>query len=125
MEALWFPRLWGEGKPEKARELFSLFIYSTAVCGIIIAVISFLFLRSLAALMGAAAATAVSQMLGGFIPILFFCRADAGTLRLTKAKIDGKALLKACMNGSSELMSNISMSIVSILYNFQLMRYAG
>lgn len=160
----------GEGKPEKARELFSLFLYSTAVCGVVIAVISFLFIRPLAAFMGAegemldncvlygkilllalpfymlqfefqsffitaekpqmglvgaAAATVVSQMLGGFIPILYFCRADAGTLRLTKTKIDGKALLKACTNGSSELMSNISMSIVSILYNFQLMRYAG
>lgn len=185
----------GEGKPEKARKLFSLFVYSTAVCGVIIAVISFIFLRPLAVLMGAegemldncvlygrilllslpffmlqfefqsffitaekpqmglvvtvvcglanmvldalfmavfswglvgaAAATAVSQMLGGVIPILYFSRADADTLRLTKTKIDGKALLKACTNGSSELMSNISMSIVGILYNFQLMRYAG
>lgn len=185
----------GEGEPEKARKLFSLFIYSTAVCGIIIAVISFLFIRPLAALMGAegemldncvlygkilllslpffmlqfefqsffitaerpqmglvvtvvcgltnmvldalfmavfswgligaAAATAVSQILGGLIPILYFCRANTGVLWLTKTKIDGRALLKACTNGSSELMSNISMSIVSILYNFQLMRYAG
>lgn len=171
----------GEGDPEKARKLFSLFVYSTAVCGIIIAVISFIFIRPLAAFMGAegemldncvlygrilllslpffmlqfefqsffitaerpqmglmvtvvcgltnmaldalfmavfswglvgaAAATAVSQMLGGLIPVLYFCRTDAGVLRLTKTKIDRKALLKACTNGSSELMSNISMSM--------------
>lgn len=185
----------GEGEPDKARKLFSLFIYSTAVCGVIIAVISFIFIRPLAAFMGAegemldncvlygrilllslpfymlqcefqsffitaerpqmglvvtvvcgltnmvldalfmavfswglvgaAAATAVSQIFGGLIPILYFCRTDVGVLRLTKTKIDGKALLKACTNGSSELMSNISMSIVSILYNYQLRRYAG
>lgn len=76
-------------------------------------------------LVGAAAATAISQVLGGAIPILYFCRPNAGVLCLTKTKIDRKALLKACTNGSSELMSNISTSVVSILYNFQLMKYAG
>ena len=48
-----------------------------------------------------------------------------GLLRLTKTKYDGKALLKTCTNGSSELMSNISMSVVSMLYNIQLLKYAG
>ena len=185
----------GEGEPDKARRLFSLFVYSTAVCGVILAVVSYIIIRPLAAFMGAegemldncvlygrilllslpffmlqfefqsffitaerpqmglvvtvvcglanmvldalfmavfswglvgaAAATAVSQMLGGLIPILYFCRAKTCVLWLTKTKINGRALLKACTNGSSELMSNISMSIVSILYNFQLMRYAG
>ena len=76
-------------------------------------------------LAGAAAATAISQILGGAIPILYFGRQEAGVLHLTKTQIDGKALVKACTNGSSELMSNISTSIVSILYNFQLMKYAG
>lgn len=185
----------GEGDDEKAQRLFSLFVYSTVICGVAIAAISFIFLRPLAALMGAeeamldncvtygqillitlpcfmlqfefqsffitagkphlglavtvicgltnmaldvlfvavfswglvgaATATAVSQALGGVIPILYFSRKNTSQLRLTKAKMDGKALLKACTNGSSELMSNISTSIVSMLYNFQLMRYAG
>lgn len=185
----------GEGDDEKAQRLFSLFVYSTVICGVAIAAISFIFLRPLAALMGAegamldncvtygqillitlpcfmlqfefqsffitagkpqlglavtvicgltnmvldalfvavfswglvgaATATAVSQVLGGVIPILYFSRKNTSQLRLTKTKMDGKALLKACTNGSSELMSNISTSIVSMLYNFQLMRYAG
>lgn len=76
-------------------------------------------------LVGAALATAVSQILGGTIPVLYFCRKNSGQLRLTKAKVDGKAILKACTNGSSELMSSVSISVVSMLYNVQLMRYAG
>lgn len=185
----------GEGDNDKARQLFSLFVYSTAVCGIVVAVISFIFIGPLASLMGAegemldncvtyarillislpffmlqfefqsffitaekpqlglmvtvicgltnmvldalfmavfswglvgaALATAISQVLGGAIPIIYFCKSDSVALRLTKTKIDGRALLKACTNGSSELMSNISTSIVSMLYNFQLMKYAG
>lgn len=98
----------------------------TVVCGLTNMVLDALFMAVFSwGLVGAAAATAVSQIFGGLIPILYFCRTDVGVLRLTKTKIDGKALLKACTNGSSELMSNISMSIVSILYNYQLMRYAG
>lgn len=185
----------GEGDCDKARRLFSLFIYSTAACGVIIGVISFILIRPLASLMGAegemldncvayarvllialpfymlqfefqsffitaekpqlglavtvicgltnmvldalfmavfswglvgaAAATAISQILGGAIPVLYFGRQEAGVLHLAKTQIDGKALVKACTNGSSELMSNISTSIVSMLYNFQLMKYAG
>lgn len=185
----------GEGDTDKARRLFSLFVYSTIVCGVVISAISFFGIRSLAVLMGAegemlnncvtyakvlllalpfymlqfefqsffitaekpqlglavtvicgltnmvldalfmavfswglvgaAAATAISQVLGGGIPILYFCRTKSGVLRLTKTGMDGRALVKACTNGSSELMSNISISIVSMLYNFQLMRYAG
>jgi len=54
----------------------------------------------------------------------FFSKNDS-LLRLTKTRFYGRAFLKACTNGSSELMSNISMSLVSMLYNFQLMKYAG
>ena len=185
----------GEGDNDKARQLFSLFVYSTMACGIVIAVLSFIFIRPLASLMGAegemlencvtyarillislpffmlqfefqsffitaerpqlglmvtvicgltnmaldalfmavfswglvgaAAATAISQILGGAIPIIYFCKGKSSVLRLTKTRIDRRALLKACTNGSSELMSNISTSIVSMLYNFQLMKYAG
>lgn len=76
-------------------------------------------------LVGAASATAFSQIVGGLAPVIYFARPNTSLLRLTRTKYDGKALLKACTNGSSELMSNISMSIVSMLYNAQLMKYAG
>lgn len=185
----------GESQYDRANSLFSLFVYSTIFCGVVIAAISFVFLRPIASLMGAegamldncvaygrillvslpcfmlqfefqsffitagkpqlgltvtilcglanmvldalfiavlswglagaALATAVSQILGGTIPVIYFCRKNSSQLRLTKAKMDGKAILKACTNGSSELMSNVSTSVVSMLYNIQLMRYAG
>lgn len=76
-------------------------------------------------LVGAAAATAISQAVGGIIPLIYFSRPNTSLLRLTKTKFNGRSLLKACTNGSSELMSNISMSIVSMLYNVQLIKYAG
>ena len=76
-------------------------------------------------LVGAAAATAFSQVVGGIIPLLYFARPNSSLLRLGKTSFDGKALLKTCTNGSSELMSNISMSVVGMLYNIQLIRYAG
>lgn len=185
----------GEGKPKKANELFSFFVYISAIIGIIIAVLGFLFIRPVAAflgaegamldncvtygriilvalpaymlqyefqsffvtaekpqlgllvtviagvtnmvldallvavfpfgLAGAAIATAISQCVGGIIPLIYFCRPNKSLLHLTKMHWDGHSLLKACTNGSSELMSNISMSIVSMLYNSQLMHYAG
>lgn len=74
---------------------------------------------------GAAAATAVSQMVGGVIALIYFLRPNKSLLRLTGFSFDGRALLKTCANGSSELMSNVSMSLVAMLYNAQLMNYAG
>lgn len=76
-------------------------------------------------LVGAAAATAISQTVGGIIPLIYFSRPNTSLLQLTKTSFNGKALFNACTNGSSELMSNISMSVVSMLYNIQLMKYAG
>lgn len=185
----------GEGDHEKAKRLFSLIVYVSAACGIVIAALGFVFIRPIAALLGAkdtmlddcvtygriillalpayilqyefqsffvtaekpqlglavtvaagvtnialdallvavfplglsgaAAATALSQCVGGIVPLIYFFRPNPGRLRLGRAKYDGKALLKTCTNGSSELMSNISMSVVSMLYNVQLMKYAG
>ncbi|MBQ6944125.1 MAG: MATE family efflux transporter [Ruminococcus sp.] len=74
---------------------------------------------------GAALATAASQFIGGFIPVVYFARKNSSTLKLVKARFDGRALFQASTNGSSEFVSNISMSIVAVLYNFQLMKYAG
>lgn len=76
-------------------------------------------------LAGAALATAMSQMVGGLTPLFYFCRKNNSLLRLGKTHYDGKTLLQVCFNGSSELLSNISMSLVTILYNSQLMRFAG
>ena len=185
----------GEGDHGKAQRLFSLFVYSTVIIGIILTAIMFIFIRPIAVmlgaqgrllencviygrillvslplymlqfefqsffvaaekpqlglaitlicgitnmvldalfvavfswgLVGAAIATAISQILGGAIPIIYFSRANSSLLRLTKTMMDKRALLKACTNGSSELMTNISTSVVSILYNAQLMKYAG
>lgn len=185
----------GEGKPERANSLFSLVVYTSAVCGIILAVVGTFIIRPLASalgaegellensvvygriilmalpayilqfefqclfataekptlglyvtiaagltnialdalfvavfqwgLTGAAAATAVSQCVGGVIPVIYFARRNSSLLRLGRTEFDGRALGKVCVNGSSELMSNISMSIVSMLYNTQLLKYAG
>ncbi|MBE6762800.1 MAG: MATE family efflux transporter [Ruminococcaceae bacterium] len=76
-------------------------------------------------LAGAAIATASSQCIGGILPLLYFSRKNNSLLRLRRPQLDGKAFLKACTNGSSELLSNISMSLVAMLYNTQLLHYAG
>ena len=185
----------GEGDKERANSLFSLFVYTGLIVGVVIAIVSFIFIRPIAALMGAegelldycvtygriliislpalilqfmfhsffvtaekpqlglfvtvgagvtnmvldalltavfplgivgaATATAASQIVGGFVPLLYFARKNSSLLCLTKTRFDGRALLKASANGSSELMSNVSMSLVSMLYNIQLMKYAG
>lgn len=76
-------------------------------------------------LVGAAAATAISQAVGGIIPIFYFSTSKNSLIRFTKTRAYWRVLLDACFNGSSELMSNISSSVVTILYNFQLLRFAG
>ena len=76
-------------------------------------------------LAGAAIATAISQLIGGGIPLLYFSRKNSSILRLGKTSFEGRTVLKACTNGSSELMTNVAMSLVAMLYNMQLMKYAG
>lgn len=76
-------------------------------------------------LVGAAVATAIAQAVGAVIPLVYFARPNGSLLRLGKFRFDGKALLRTCTNGSSELMTNLSLSVVSILYNLQLIHYAG
>lgn len=185
----------GEGKPEKANGLFSLIVYVSAACGVVLGVLGMVSIRPAASalgaqgqlledsvayarivlmavpayilqfefqclfstsekpvlglyvtiaagctnmvldalfvavlrwgLEGAAAATALSQFVGGAVPLIYFARPNGSLLRLGRADLDGRALWRACTNGASELMSNISMSVVSMLYNAQLLRYAG
>ena len=185
----------GQGKGEKANQLFSLIIYSALALGIAISILAFIFMPFIAELLGAegdmlencvvygriivlalpayilqmsfqsffvtaekpqlgltitivagitnmaldaffivifgwglegaALATGISQIVGGVAPLFYFWRKNSSRLRLGKTKFNGAALRKTCTNGSSELMSNISMSLVSMLYNMQLMKYAG
>ena len=74
---------------------------------------------------GAALATGLSQCVGGLFPLVYFLRPNSSRLRLVRTRLEVRPLLNACGNGSSELMSNISSSIVSMLYNFQLLKYIG
>ena len=76
-------------------------------------------------LVGAALATAASQIIGGAIPLVYFSRKNSSLLSLTRTSLDFKALVRTCTNGSSELMSNVALSIISMLYNMRLMEYAG
>ncbi|MBE7036391.1 MAG: MATE family efflux transporter [Ruminococcaceae bacterium] len=185
----------GEGKDEKAQRIFSLLVYATFLSGIIIAILSILFIRPITAflgaegelleqcvlygriilialpflmlqfafssllvtaekpkmglyvtviagvlnmigdalfivvfnwgLVGAALATALGQIVGGIVPFIYFACKNTSRLRLCKTGWDGKSMLRICTNGSSELMSNISMSLVCMLYNAQLMKFAG
>ena len=74
---------------------------------------------------GAALATAISQFIGGIVPLVYFALPNKSRLRLCRAGWDGRALARACANGSSEFMTNISMSVVNMLYNWRLMRLMG
>lgn len=185
----------GQGDRQRANNIFSLIVYASAACGVVLAALGFLILRPAAVLMGAegelleqaliygrinlialpfyvlqyefqclfataekprlglsvtvaagvtnmvldalfvavfswgaagaAAATAISQCIGGVAPLIYFARPNSSLLRLGKCRLDLRALGKTCSNGSSEFMSNVSMSLVSMLYNVQLMKYAG
>lgn len=76
-------------------------------------------------LTGAAIATGLSQCVGGVLPLIYFYRENTSLLRLVRTGMERKPLVQACINGSSELMTNVSASIVSILYNYQLLKVAG
>lgn len=74
---------------------------------------------------GAAFATGVSQCVGGLLPLFYFLRPNRSLLRLVKTKLELRPIVKACVNGSSEMVSSVTSSVVGILYNFQLLKYAG
>lgn len=106
-------------------------LYVTAAAGVTNMALDGLFVAVFSwGLAGAAAATALSQFVGGIIPLIYFGRRNTSLLRLAKFRLakcrfEGSVLAKACANGASELMSSVSMSIVSMLYNVQLMKYVG
>ncbi len=74
---------------------------------------------------GAATATVISEFLGGVLPLIYFLTKNKSRLRIGKTRFDGKAILRSCLNGSSELMTYIAASVVDMLYNMQLLKYIG
>lgn len=98
----------------------------TAAAGIVNMVLDALFVGVFSwGIEGAALATAISQYIGGVLPVIYFLCPNSSLLRLTSSRLDVRALLRTCVNGSSELLSNISMPAVSMIYNAQLLFYAG
>ena len=107
------------GKPK-------LGLYSTIASGVTNIVLDAVFVAGFSwGLIGAAFATILSQWLSAIFPIIYFSRKNSSLLKFVKAKFDWNALLKICTNGFSELLNNISMTIVSLIYNAQLLKYAG
>lgn len=76
-------------------------------------------------LAGAAYATITSQMVGAIIPLIYFSVKNKSPLRLVLTKFELKPIIRTCTNGSSEFLSNVSISLVNMLYNMQLLRYVG
>ncbi len=98
----------------------------TVIAGVTNIILDLLFVGLFSwGLAGAASATILSQFVGGMVPFFYFARDNGSLLRLRRTRLEARPLIKACTNGSSELMSNISMSVVGMLYNLQLMNYAG
>lgn len=74
---------------------------------------------------GAALATGISESVGGFLPLVYFLRPNDSLLRLRRVRLELRPLVLSCTNGASELMSSISSSLVGVVYNYQLLRFAG
>lgn len=101
-------------------------LYVTVVSGMANMILDFVFMAVFKwGIVGAALATASSQLVGGVIPLIYFSFPNNSLLKLTKTNYDGKALLKAITNGFSELLNNVAMSLVSMIYNVQMLKYAG
>ena len=101
-------------------------LIATVVAGVTNMVLDAIFVAAFKwGIVGAAMATGISQLVGGILPLIFFMRENDSLLRLVPTKLEGRPILKAVTNGSSELMSNISTSIVSMVYNLQLLKYFG
>ncbi|MBQ8335892.1 MAG: MATE family efflux transporter [Tidjanibacter sp.] len=107
------------GKPELGLKV-------TVAAGVTNAVLDWLFMAVFEwGLTGAALATAIGQVVGGVLPLVYFAMPNGSNLRLGSARLDLRALARVSLNGSSELVTNVSMSFVTILYNLQLMRFLG
>ncbi len=109
-----------------AAEKPSLGLMISVAAGIVNVVLDFLFIYVFdGGIFGAACATGLGQFIGGIIPLVYFLRKNDSLLRLVPAKLEWRAIGRACANGSSEMLTNLSASLVGILYNLQLMRLLG
>ena len=98
----------------------------TVLTGVTNIVLDFIFIVLLHwGVAGAAVATGISEVIGGVVPVIYFARPNDSLLRLGKPRVEYRVLGKACSNGLSELVSTVSESVVTMLYNFQLLRIAG
>ncbi|MBQ9968622.1 MAG: MATE family efflux transporter [Oscillospiraceae bacterium] len=109
-----------------AAEKPNLGLLTTVIGGVTNMILDYLLVGVLPlGLVGAALASAFSQIIGGVFPLIYFFLPNSSLLRLGKTGYNGRAILQATTNGASELMSNVSMSLVGMLYNVQLLQYAG
>lgn len=98
----------------------------TIIAGVTNIILDFLFVGIFKwGIVGAAAATVTGECIGGLAPVFYFLSKNSSTLKFCKFKFDFKVIGKACVNGSSELMTNVSTSIVNMMYNGQLMKFYG
>ena len=101
-------------------------LFVTVLAGFTNMFLDFLFVYVLRfGVFGAALATGISQFVGSVIPIIYFASGKNNVLKLTKCRFNKDIIIKTCINGSSEMVTNMSMSLVNILYNMQLMKYIG
>lgn len=101
-------------------------LFVTVLAGFTNMFLDFLFVYVLRfGVFGAALATGISQFVGSVIPIIYFAGGKNNVLKLTKCRFNKDIIIKTCINGSSEMVTNMSMSLVNILYNMQLMKYIG
>lgn len=101
-------------------------LYVILAAGISNIVLDFLFIAVFRwGLAGAAIATSIGELIGGLVPILYFSRPNTSRLKLVRTKLEWRPIWCSCSNGSSEMMTNLSMSLVNTLYNLQLMRFTG
>ncbi len=101
-------------------------LYTTLASGLSNMALDFVFVAVLGwGVAGAAAATVIAEYVGGLSPLVYFARRNASCLKLGRPALDLRALGKTCANGSSEMMASIAMSVVSVVYNLQLMAFLG
>lgn len=100
--------------------------WSTVAAGVTNIVLDALFVGVLGwGIEGAAIATVAGLAFGGLIPLVYFLLPNSSMLRLGRCSLDWRALRAAAGNGSSEMVSNIAMSLVAIVYNYQLLKFIG
>ena len=101
-------------------------LFVTLLAGFTNMFLDFLFVYVLRfGVFGAALATGISQFVGSVIPIIYFAGGKNNVLKLTKCRFNKNIIINTCINGSTEMITNMSMSLVNILYNMQLMKYIG